>query len=142
MLKISKLADYGMVLMHILTKNGSLKKSAKQISDVSHLPLPTVSKLLKQLCESGFVESERGVQGGYRLKCAPETISAADVIRAIDGDIALTECAMAESRCSLLEHCELKSNWQYINNQVNELLSTISIVDMQKSMMTESVSGE
>lgn len=141
MLKISRLADYGMVLMHALTKNGSVKLSAKQLSDVSKLPLPTVSKLLKQLCETNLVQSERGALGGYRLNRAPDRISVKDVISAIDGDVALTECAMAESRCAIQDHCGLRTNWQYINSRVSALLDTISILDMQMPMIKESLNG-
>jgi FeS assembly SUF system regulator len=141
MLKISRLADYGTVLMHALTKNESSKLNAKQLADSSRVPLPTVSKLLKQLCEAGLVESERGVQGGYRLSRSPEHISVSDVISAIDGGIALTDCALSETTCSLIDHCELRGNWQYINEQVSHLLSQISILDMQKTMQLESISG-
>lgn len=135
MLKISRLADYGMVLMHDLNKHGSEKLNAKQLADHSRVPLPTVSKLLKRLCEAGLIESERGVQGGYRLSRLPQHISVSDVITAIDGRIALTECASLQTTCSLIDHCELRGNWQYINNQVNELLSKISIVDMQQEFV-------
>jgi len=137
MLKISRLADYGMVLMNTLIKNKPSQLSAKQLADISCLPFPTVSKLLKQLCETKLVCSERGSQGGYRLSQEPSAISVADVISAIDGKIALTECAMAESRCSLSEQCELRENWQYINDRVHALLSTISLLDMQTSILSE-----
>lgn len=135
MLKISRLADYGMVLMHNLAKYESAKLNAKQLADRSRVPLPTVSKLLKRLCEAGLVESERGVQGGYRLNRAPQHISVSDVITAIDGGIALTDCTLLQTTCSLIDHCELRGNWQYINNQVSQLLSEISIVDMQQEFV-------
>ena len=142
MLKISRLADYGMVLMHQLTNIESEKLSAKQLADASRIPLPTVSKLLKRLTEARLVQSVRGVQGGYRLLRAPELINVAQVISAIDGEIALTDCSSQETTCSLIEHCGLRSNWQYINTQVTHLLANISIQDMQTSMTQESIYGQ
>lgn len=141
MLKISRLADYGMVLMHRLIDDHSAKLSAKQLADVTRIPLPTVSKLLKQLSDAKLVYSERGVQGGYRLLRPPETINVAEVISAIDGEIALTDCLSQGSTCNLIEYCGLRSNWQYINNQVTSLLAGISILDMQVTMTQESLRG-
>lgn len=141
MLKISRLADYGVVLMHALSQNDSAKLNAKQLADSTHVPFPTVSKLLKQLCETGLVLSERGVQGGYRLSRPPKSISVSDIINAIDGRVALTDCALGDTTCSLIGHCELRGNWQYINNQISQLLSQISMLDMQKSIEVESNSG-
>ena len=141
MLKISRLADYGMVLMHSLAKNQPLKLSAKQLADASHIPLPTVSKLLKCLSEVGLVQSLRGAQGGYRLGRSPQAISVADVIKAVDGGIALTDCVLSETTCSLIDRCELRGNWHYINDQVSYLLYQISILEMQQSICAELVSG-
>lgn len=141
MLKISRLADYGMVLVHRLTVMDAQKLSAKQLADESRIPLPTVSKLLKQLSDAGLVQSERGSLGGYRLLRSPRDISVAEVISAIDGEIALTDCTAQLTNCSLLEHCGLRSNWQFITDQVSQLLSQISIHDMQSSMTQESKRG-
>ena len=98
------------------------------------MPAPTVSKVLKLLSDAALVASVRGVQGGYHLAREPAAISLADVLRAIDGDMALTDCSLADSTCGLLEHCELRSNWRTINDRVSHLLATISIVDMQSDM--------
>ncbi len=132
MLKISRLADYGMVLMHVLIQHKMATLSAKQLSELSRVPLPTVSKLLKLLADAGLVDSLRGVQGGYRLNRAPDVISVAEVINAIDGGLALTDCLLADSTCSLIGHCGLRGQWHYINEQVSQLLSKISLTQMQQ----------
>ena len=134
MLKISRLADYAVVLIHRLSRDVSKTYSANELADCCHVPAPTVSKVLKLLSDAALVASVRGVQGGYHLAREPAAISLADVLRAIDGDMALTDCSLADSTCGLLEHCELRSNWRTINDRVSHLLATISIVDMQSDM--------
>lgn len=138
MLKISRLADYSMVLMHGLSQPDSNLYSATQLADQSSIPLPTVSKVLKLLSDAGLVTATRGVQGGYRLARTPSTTSVADVIAAIDGDLALTECSETLDQCALSGSCQLRSNWQYISKQVQQMLSQISIADMQQPIELES----
>lgn len=137
MLKISRLADYAVVLMHRLSIDTSKTYSANELADRCHVPAPTVSKVLKLLSDAKLVTSVRGVQGGYYLARLAQEISIADILLAIDGDMALTDCSLTDSTCSLLKHCELRSNWRYINDQVSQLLSTISILDMQSSVVRE-----
>ena len=137
MLKISRLADYAVVLMHRLSVDTSKTYSANELADRCHVPAPTVSKVLKLLSDAKLVMSIRGVQGGYHLVKDPASISIADVLLAIDGEMALTDCSLADSTCGLLEYCELRSNWRYINDQVSQLLSKISLLDMQSSAVRE-----
>lgn len=137
MLKISRLADYAVVLMHRLSVDSSKTYSANGLADRCHIPAPTVSKVLKLLSDAKLVTSVRGVQGGYHLMKDPAAISIADVLLAIDGEMALTDCSLSDSTCGLLKHCELRSNWRYINDQVSQLLAKISLLDMQSSVANE-----
>lgn len=134
MLKISRLADYGMVLMDQLVKNKPNRLSASCLSGLTQIPLPTVSKLLKMLSEAKLVHSMRGTQGGYFLERSAEGISVAEVLAAIDGEFALTECSLSDGNCSLMDHCGLKSSWQPINDAVKSLLSSISLADMKQPL--------
>ncbi len=137
MLKISRLADYAMLIVDEIAKNDSKKHSATRLALVTSIPKPTVSKILKQLCDADLVTSLRGAHGGYVLKDAPYDISVAAVITAVDGAFAMTECNLVDSSCRLSEHCSLRANWQFINSKVTALLSQISIQDMQQPMIVE-----
>jgi len=94
MLRLSKLTDYGMVVMTALARAPQGLRNAADLADETHIGAPTVSKLLKRLGRAGLVESERGAQGGYRLARAPSKIDVAEVIAAIEGPIGLTECSV------------------------------------------------
>src|SRR2546428_7734506 len=68
MIRLSKLTDYGLVLMSYAARNkGRTVHTARELSLESGLPLPTVSKLLKLLLQAGFLVSHRGINGGCRL---------------------------------------------------------------------------
>ena len=95
------------------------------------LPAPTVSKVLKALGRAGLLSSHRGVKGGYALSRAPEDISIADIIAAVDGPIALTECIEdAPGDCDRVGFCPTHGNWQVINQAVRQALARISLSEM------------
>src|ERR1700722_939699 len=114
MLRISKLADYGTVVMAVIAKEPSEGFSAKTIAQKTHLSLPTVSKLLKRLTHYGFLSSHRGVKGGYCLAKPAKDISLTDILIAIDGDLSLTECSHKTGLCTVEEFCTIRHNWQTI----------------------------
>lgn len=129
MLRISRLADYGTIIMGALATEQELL-SATQLAEKTKVSQPTTMKLLKQLSEAELVKSVRGANGGYQLVAAPEQISVAAIIAAIDGQPALTECGSANSSCAHEAYCGLKGNWQKINQKVNQVLEEYSLADM------------
>lgn len=136
MIKISKLADYATLVMNFLSTQPESCFSASVVAEAVHLALPTVSKLLKLLHEANLLSSTRGTHGGYRLARAPELISVAQVIEAIDGRTGMTDCCRAKTACSQDGVCELRGNWQYISQIINEFLANVSLVDMAKPLQT------
>jgi FeS assembly SUF system regulator len=130
MLKISKLADYATVIMHWLSQHDSKYYSATAIAEQIGVGLPTVSKVLKSLNDAGLVSSLRGAQGGYQLSRAAAEISVADIITALDGRPAMTECSQVDSICQYDARCELRGNWQYLNARIYHLLNSVSLYDM------------
>ena len=134
MIKISKLADYATVIMGYLAQTPEKRYSAAQVAKALQITLPTVSKVLKLLNEAQLVNSERGVNGGYQLVRAPEQISVAEVITAIDGKPAMTECSKEEALCSRNAVCALRENWQIINRAIMDLLDNLSLVDMNRPL--------
>src|SRR5271170_2732243 len=105
MLRINKLTDYATVILARLAAEPQRRLTATQLATETRLAVPTVSKLLKQLHRSGLVHSTRGLHGGYLLARAPAEISAADILSALEGPVALTECASSESHCCIERTC-------------------------------------
>lgn len=131
MLRISKLTDYGtMILVHLaLQKKGELN-SASDVAAGTHLALPTVQKLLKLLARHGLVDSVRGAGGGYRLSRAPSGISAAEILAALEGPFGITECSTTDSRCELESGCPVGSAWQRINRGIHHALDEVTLAEL------------
>jgi len=130
MLRIAKLTDYATVLMVRLARDPARCFSAAQLADELGVPLPTVAKLLKSLLQARLLTSARGAVGGYTLAHAPHAISVADVVKAIEGPVALTECSLGKGNCSREKDCATRANWQLISHAVRVALETVSLADM------------
>jgi len=131
MLRMSKLTDYGTLVLSQLAASGSEPASAGHVADRTHLALPTVSKLLKALTRSGLVVSTRGAQGGYALARAPDEITAAEIIDALEGPVAITQCSSTDGGCDLESYCRVGHAWQRINLSIREALQQITLADLQ-----------
>jgi len=132
MLRVSKLTDYATVVMTCLAGTGDGVLSAQALAERARLEVPTVSKLLKQLAQAGLVVSTRGINGGYRLAHAPEKITIADIVTAMEGPIGMTECSAHAGLCGHEPHCGVRVNWQRINQAIAQALASVSVADMVK----------
>ena len=131
MLRMSKLTDYGtMVLAQLPAKDEGLT-TAGEVASATHLGQPTVQKLLKSLVHAGLVVSTRGAQGGYALARAPEAISAAEIIDALEGPVAITECSAVDGGCDLESFCRVGMAWQRINSSIRKALQDVTLADLQ-----------
>ena len=131
MLRISKMTDYAVVLAtHLATAEGP--HAARDLAVQTQIPEPTASKVLKKLARAGVVVSQRGAKGGYTLARSPEQIGVDEVIEAIEGPIAVTECSdeTTDSLCEYETNCGVRANWQRINVAVQRALSEITLADM------------
>lgn len=127
MLRISKLTDYGTVIMVCLARRIAECRSARDVANETHLALPTVSKLLKRLTASGLLQSTRGTSGGYRLQRPASAISVADIIYALDEQRGLTECSTTSGVCALNQICHIQDNWRAISAAVESALESVSL---------------
>jgi FeS assembly SUF system regulator len=128
MLRMSKLTDYGLVLLTHMARAGAPEVvTAHELADASKVPLPTVAKLLKELSRAGIVISHRGRRGGYTLARPAAQISVAAVIEALEGPVALTECSITDGNCSLEAVCPAKAHWGPVSRAIQRTLSRLPI---------------
>ncbi len=131
MIRLSKLTDYGIVLMTVVARGqGGSLHTARDLARESGVPLPTVSKILKGLSQAGLLVSTRGVKGGYTLARAPQEISVAEIILALEGPIAVTECGAAPKQCELELHCPVSNNWRVISRALRDALENLPLSDL------------
>ncbi len=130
MLRVGKLTDYGTVVMTYLAREPEALRSANDIAAELGLALPTVSKILKALVHYGLLASHRGMKGGYALAVPAAEISVAQIIAAIEGPIALTECSDTQGACDQETGCSVRGDWQRINRAVREALESVSLAEL------------
>ena len=131
MIRMSKETDYGIILLaHFARRQKGQKRSAREVAQDNGLPLPMVRKILKILAREGLLVSHRGAKGGYSLMRRGRRISVAEIIRAVEGPVAMTECVEAPGECRLEPTCQLKTAWQRINDTVLATLSGMTLSDL------------
>ena len=131
MIRMTKQADYGIVLMTQMAGQTERLHAAGEIAQEAQLPAPTVSKILKILARAGLLDSHRGMKGGYNLARDPEKITVAEIITALEGPIAITECINdSPGECSQEPFCPVRGNWQRINSAIREALEGITLAEM------------
>lgn len=130
MLKVNKLTDYAVVVLCDLLRGDRLR-SAADLAQSSGVPLPTVSKILKQLARTGLLQSARGVNGGYGFARAPSGISMAEVIEALEGPIAVTGCVEdSGDQCEFVHQCPMNGHWNAVNVAIRKSLDEVRLIDM------------
>jgi FeS assembly SUF system regulator len=140
MIRMTKQADYGIVLLTHMAQEPERQVNAAVLSAETKLPAPTVSKILKLLARAGLLTSHRGVKGGYELARRAEIISVADIITALDGPIAITECVEeAPGECVQEPSCAVRGNWQRINHAIRGALEQITLAEMTRNVAPELV---
>ena len=136
MIRMTKMTDYAIILMTECARHPErLIHTARDLAEGSQIPLPTVGKILKLLAKKALLVSQRGVKGGYRLSRRPASITVAEIIIAMEGPIALTECnTEIPGKCDLERRCSVHSNWQRINDAVRGALEMITLEEMTQGL--------
>jgi FeS assembly SUF system regulator len=126
-LRISKLTDYATVILAQLAAADGARRTAAEVAADAGLAAPTVAKVLKELQRAGLVSSSRGSRGGYTLARDAALITAADIIDAVEGPVALTECASHENHCGLEKSCRVSSSWQRVSLAIRGALAEVTL---------------
>jgi len=131
-IRLTRLTDYGIVLLtHVAGQPAGAVHNARQLSEETHLPLPMVGKVLKTLARRGILRSHRGAKGGYSLARRAADVSLHDIIGALEGPVAITDClATPPSDCEHEAHCPAQGAWRTINEVVARALEGVSLADM------------
>ena len=130
MLRVTKLTDYATVVLTVLAARPGDVLSATDLAETAGLEPPTVSKLLKPLAQAGLVTSVRGAHGGYRLNRSATEITLIEIVEAMEGPLAMTECSQHDSQCGLADQCGVRANWRLINDVVGDALRGVTLAQM------------
>lgn len=134
MLRVTRLTDYATAVLCELAKNTAQRASAHALALQLGMGLATVSKVLKLLSHAGLVTAVRGADGGYTLGRAPHGISLVDIIEALEGPLALTDCALPQQGgCDKASTCHVRGHWQAINQVIWDALQAVTLAHLSAS---------
>ena len=132
MIRFSKMADYGVLLLGHLARSEGDVTSAGELAETFHMPRSVVANLLKAFREAGLLVSRRGLHGGYQLARPADEISLLDVLSAIEGPVQLIECA-AESlmaNCDYEDVCPSRSPMRDVNRRIIDMFEGLSLAEL------------
>ena len=133
MIRISKMADYGVLLLGHFAQHEQALTSSAELAETYHMPRAVVANLLKEFGRAGLLESRRGLRGGYRLARPAAQITLLDVLNAIEGPVQLIECAAepATTHCCYEDVCPSRSPMQAVHRRLMALLEIISLAELR-----------
>lgn len=135
MIRLSRLSDYGIVILTRLAREPDRALPASTLAQATAVSAAMTGKILKLLARAELLVSQRGVRGGYALAHPPEAISVAQIIEALDGPIALTSCVdPSAADCGIERLCPARANWQRINGAIRDALAGITLADMTQAI--------
>jgi Rrf2 family protein len=138
MLKLTKKADYGLMAMKHLAEHADRGAcSAKDVAECYGIPQEALAKILQRLAKAGLVHSQHGINGGYTLARDPGTITAFEVIRAIDGPLFITSCVTVRGECDQTDRCSVREPLRRVSHSIEEVLRRLTILEMKEETQTE-----
>ena len=133
MLKLTKKADYALMAMkHLAEHSSEGSRSAKDVADAYGIPPEALAKILQRLAKAGLLQSQHGTNGGYTLARAAPTISAFEVIQAIDGPLFITSCVTVRGECGQTDRCNIREPLRKVNESIEAVLRRIKISHMRE----------
>ena len=128
------MTDYAVALLTQMVRETKKVWAASELAERTGLPLPTVSKILKRLTKSSIITARRGALGGYSLSLTANSLSIASIIEAIDGPIAITDCADGgDHSCRVEPICPMTSGWNLVNRAIRQAMEGITLAQMAAS---------
>jgi FeS assembly SUF system regulator len=131
MIRLNRLTDYAIVVLSQLSLDRASVRTATQLAHETGVPLPTVAKILKTLTIEGIIVSHRGAAGGYALSRSPDAITAAQIITALEGPIALTACVEGSGgHCDVEQLCPMRGHWEKVNGAIRHALEKLTLAEL------------
>jgi Rrf2 family protein len=143
MIRFSRMADYGVLLLGHFARHEDSLTSAGELAETYHMPRPVVANLLKEFCKAGLLESRRGLHGGYRLARPVGEISLLEVLSVIDGPVQLIDCAVLDlssaaassigGQCGYEDVCPSRSPMRAVHQRIIDLLDGITLGELVRT---------
>ena len=134
MLKIAKSVEYSILAIKYINENsaqGSL--TAREIAKNENIPYDLLAKILQKLVRNGIIKSVQGNKGGYLLDVSLSKLYITDLIAAVDQNIQFTDCMVenpTKNDCARYEDCCIKDPLNKMQNKINEVLKSTTLMEI------------
>jgi len=136
-MKLSKRGEYAlrsMINLGIAAKVGRRIVRVTELAKAEDIPLKFLEQVMQQLREAGYLESERGKHGGYRLAKPAAKITIGQIVRLVDGPLAPIGCvsltAYEPCNCPDEAHCGLRMLMLDVRNAIAAILDRYTLADV------------
>ena len=137
-MRISMKSDYALwAAMELAASYGGRPLQTSEIAARRGIPESFLEQLLPSLRRAGIVASNRGPQGGHSLAIHPYRVTAGDVIRAVEGPMAVMDCVEASDRCRRSSSCVLKGVWGEVRSAIESVLDRVTIGELAARQSAE-----
>lgn len=130
MLRFTKQVDYGLMAMQYIAEHqGGAPVGVKRISDEFGIPVELLAKVLQRLAKGGLVVAQSGPRGGYRLTLPPSSVTVGQVIRVLEGPLAIVSCMADHGDCVQASRCTLRKPARRLQAAITDLLDTMTLAE-------------
>jgi Rrf2 family cysteine metabolism transcriptional repressor len=132
-MKLSTKGKYGVrAVFEIARHYGKGPITIKEIADRQGISFSYLEQILHKLGKAGVIESVRGPAGGYLLARKPAELTIGDIVRTLEGPIALSHCLEPgeEGDCYQADDCVARMVWVKVGEKIEEALDSISFEDL------------
>jgi Rrf2 family protein len=131
MLRFTKQVDYGLMAMQYVTEHqGDTPVGVKRIADKFGIPVEVLAKVLQRLAKGGLMVAQSGPGGGYRLTLSPSVMTVGQVIRVLEGPLAIVKCMVDHGDCAQASRCTLRSPARRLQAAITDLLDTMTLAEL------------
>jgi len=131
MLRLSTKGQYGVRAMFEIARGYPDEPvNIKVISERQDVSPHYLEQILNRLRRSGLIRSVKGPGGGYLLTSSPEEISISEILRELEGPVAITSCLNPAEGCVRVDSCVTHLLWKALGRQIEEFLNTITLRDL------------
>jgi len=127
-------------MLDVAQHDGNGPVSRQEIADRQEISADYVAQLFRHLQSAGLAEGVKGPGGGYRLAREAAGITVGDVVRAVEGPVALVQCVLAEGEeqpgCDRVDRCVTHLLWNQISEAVTDMQNGVTLQDLADQVQT------
>ena len=131
MLRFTKQVDYGLMAMgYIAEHRGDTTVGVKRIADEFGIPAELLAKVCQRLAKGGLLVGQSGPRGGYRLTRPPSVVTVGQVVRVLEGPLAIVSCMADHGDCAQASRCTLRKPARKLQAAIAGLLDTMTLAEL------------